>query len=419
MKKNKIYYYYLINLQKTVPFFLLCFTLLFGCTESLNNGPIKSNYHSDEKWVSDNPLHYNMFVNNSENCKTCHGEDLDGGQSGVSCTSCHHKWENTKEISHGNEFTSNNEACLTCHGEDLNGCLVDKSCFSCHHNEGSKNWKNNHRGTATITLNTCNGCHSESIDSCNDCHHSGWTGSHEEEYNASPNSCNDCHNNGNPINSCSDCHHPEWTGSHGDEYNASPNSCNDCHNNGNPINSCSDCHHQGGNNASCSECHTAIDWTNTGGESGGDKHGANIATGATHFLLSPYDGWIESSGFTLSCTDCHDVENAPNVMLIAGVVNGNPVAIGSIGDPSDLMNLCFACHANGTFPYHHEFSTSTAPYCEGPNGGNCAQLCHYEEAGFYDMSCSNCHFHGADDSWILTAPGGAPGADEYSGRRTF
>ncbi len=82
---------------------------------------------------------------NEESCKECHGSDLNGGISRVSCGSCHlggpesvHPlaWSRNTATSHGPYATTNGSAaCATasCHGAGLDGVANSgPSCSSCH-----------------------------------------------------------------------------------------------------------------------------------------------------------------------------------------------------------------------------------------------------------------------------------------------
>lgn len=77
-------------------------------------------------------------------CRECHGPDLDGGISRISCFSCHNgpdgstghpaSWSDSAgdpvhyHGPYGRDFTS---SCTTCHGFDLNG-WIGPACSSCH-----------------------------------------------------------------------------------------------------------------------------------------------------------------------------------------------------------------------------------------------------------------------------------------------
>ena len=199
--------------------------------------------------------------------------------------------------------------------------------------------------------------------------------------------------------------------------------CQDCHQSEVPSNTTS------GNPNTTSGNLTAIDWTTITGESGGDKHGKNIATidsadpDVYVNLDEPYaTAWGSSNGLVLACTDCHEPHGSQNVMLIRRQVNNG--AVGSTGDwissysTTKWKYLCERCHdcdtdaaledihhTNGPYyPYKH----SGAPYkqckdCHGGNGGSKPPI-----------ACDNCHFHGGSDTAWVTARGKTP-----SNRRTF
>jgi hypothetical protein len=87
--------------------------------------------------------HAAVAKTNPEPCKECHGDDLAGGISRVSCTQCHiggplsvHPKEWTKLEDHGSDLPQNGlESCknAVCHG--TNGEGVPSSglaCTTCH-----------------------------------------------------------------------------------------------------------------------------------------------------------------------------------------------------------------------------------------------------------------------------------------------
>ena len=77
----------------------------------------------------------------TERCMTCHGQDYRGGTSEVSCYQCHaggpsgHPaysiWVGSPDSPdfHGKDDT---RRCVTCHGLDLKGGTSEVSCFTCH-----------------------------------------------------------------------------------------------------------------------------------------------------------------------------------------------------------------------------------------------------------------------------------------------
>ena len=161
----------------------------------------------------------------------------------------------------------------------------------------------------------------------------------------------------------------------------------------------------------CTDCHNAtntiysttlggtlelIDWVTTGGESGGDKHGKNYATGGIDikppFLPTNYRQYV------LSCTDCHEPHGSPNDYLIRREVNGSVLA-GTVGSGTkDFGYLCRQCHVDDTnysgrpnfweYVHHispdHPYTPNRCRSCHG-SGGNPPP----------PIRCSICHYHGS------------------------
>ena len=184
----------------------------------------------------------------------------------------------------------------------------------------------------------------------------------------------------------------------------------------------------------CLDCHTkaiwsttlgrnlrAIDWDTVGGETGGDKHGWNIATLGRQVLDPPYDTeWTQANGLVLCCTDCHEPHGSTDsVMLIRRKVNQSdmyPI------DPYDIWGwgptwdgLCDCCHQANAMPdmreIHHDGSDAAYPL--GADPPHCSN-CHYYTTAVYPIACTECHFHGGDDRWLDSK---LPGWATY--RRTF
>lgn len=90
----------------------------------------------------------------SESCAGCHGEDFLGGESGVSCYSCHagypHAGFDVAADRHANRVADLNwnlNSCQSCHGVDFAGGKVGVSCRQCH--------------TAAAGPAACNNCHGD------------------------------------------------------------------------------------------------------------------------------------------------------------------------------------------------------------------------------------------------------------------
>ncbi|MDY7001456.1 MAG: hypothetical protein SVS15_06710 [Thermodesulfobacteriota bacterium] len=167
---------------------------------------------------------------------------------------------------------------------------------------------------------------------------------------------------------------------------------------------CQDCHATnmgtGGGAYDFGLDNTPIDWSTTGGESGGDKHGKNPATSGVD-LIEPFASAWDVNGLVLSCLDCHEPHGSASVMLIRRRVNGVDLT-GTIS-PFNNVNwkyLCERCHDVGTSgkleDVHH--TDAGAPY----NQQHCA-WCH--GSGSNRIPCDNCHVHGGDDSWAAVPTG--------------
>ena len=206
---------------------------------------------------------------------------------------------------------------------------------------------------------------------------------------------------------------------------------------------CTDCHnttYTAINSTALGRNLKAINWVTTGGESGGDKHGKNGATGGIN-ISSPFSG--ASSGlYVLSCTDCHEPHGSPNVVLIRKEVNGGLLSgsVTTIAQPpsnnsnKELGYLCRQCHTDdydyspsaGTvnaweYVHHcapdHPYNQSSCSNCHGSGGGK--KVCSGGGGGeggggggggITPINCNYCHYHGSSDSWA----GG-----RATGKRTF
>lgn len=80
----------------------------------------------------------------SANCTECHGSELNGGISNISCTMCHMdgpfaahptEWADPIALNHSYDaIVSGGKPCanINCHGADLMGGRSGPSCTSCH-----------------------------------------------------------------------------------------------------------------------------------------------------------------------------------------------------------------------------------------------------------------------------------------------
>jgi predicted CxxxxCH...CXXCH cytochrome family protein len=189
----------------------------------------------------------------SNNCRACHGEDLTGGTSGVSCAECHlalphpPSWTDTSSAGfHGLVArTDSGRMCEACHGVDFRGGLSGVSCFDCHsaypHIENT-NWAGPVTADTTFHGWTAMSTADEPGQSCKPCHGADFHGTTRAQ------SCYDCHTslhtdvtNANitthrafvadkswNIVECQTCHGSDYTGGAALAVNGAAN-CTQCH----------------------------------------------------------------------------------------------------------------------------------------------------------------------------------------------
>ncbi|MEA2062551.1 MAG: hypothetical protein U9P14_02530 [Gemmatimonadota bacterium] len=113
-----------------------------GSCYSCHNGP---SGHPATGWIdrSSDQFHgLKVAAGGLGICTPCHGEDFQGGTSGVFCYKCHNGpsghpatgWlEKGSSNFHGARYLSQGAAaCAVCHGEDFTGGTSGKSCYDCH-----------------------------------------------------------------------------------------------------------------------------------------------------------------------------------------------------------------------------------------------------------------------------------------------
>jgi len=130
----------------TIPSIILAATLFWSCAEEVTPPPSVS--HPPE-WNQKDALNFHgnkVKVTGNESCKSCHGEKLSGGVSGVSCGSedCHLNfphpagWDNPQDANSHHVYLKNVgwmiEECRSCHGDDYKGGWSLASCYKCHEN---------------------------------------------------------------------------------------------------------------------------------------------------------------------------------------------------------------------------------------------------------------------------------------------
>lgn len=116
--------------------------VVLSCSEDKN--PLPSTSHPEE-WNTVGAENFHggkVLATGSSSCKSCHGIDLKGGESGESCFKCHQGYPHSDEWTiigssnfHAAYISANSDAmdrCKACHGSNLTGGKSGVSCFKCH-----------------------------------------------------------------------------------------------------------------------------------------------------------------------------------------------------------------------------------------------------------------------------------------------
>jgi len=396
-------------------FITLCW---YGCSDNKNPLPSKAHPESWSQEGSEN-FHGAKVLNvGYSSCTSCHGENLDGGDSKVSCFKCHKSYPhsetwNRKDDSdfHGVYLKNLNwvlQSCQECHGQDHKGGTSEVSCYKCHasypHFEGWLNSESdNYHGTYVLQneqiLTACAKCHGKDETggrtgiSCQKCHstyphNDDWTressadfhGKFLQALNWSATSCEGCHGTdykgGSSEVSCYKCHdnypHTEtWLVASGSEFhgayikndNWSSESCQACHG----------ADYQGGTSGkSCYTCHGSYPHSENWLEAtSNDNHGV----------------YLKNLNYeTTGCQTCH----GDNLL----------------GGSSEVS--CYKCHEN--FPHASDWlfgDNSHGKYLKNTDYllESC-QLCHGSDykGGTSEVSCYKCHSsYPHNEDWLVTS----------------
>ena len=345
-----------------------------------------------------------VLTSGLESCTSCHGDDYTGGDADVSCYKCHESyphssaWMDTNSDDYHGAFVLENngdlDACSRCHGMDFMGGNTKVSCFTCHAtyphlstwaDAESPQYHGNYLKTQNWSMASCIKCHGpdfkggESGNSCYTCHTTfphteNWTSGETDGHGAyliansdSINACTECHGDdfmgGTSEVSCYTCHQsyphlPNWNNASSGQFhgvfvkNADWNmeSCQTCH---------GDDFTGGTSNVSCFTCHESFPHTQ-------DNWYAKEGHGA----------WVIEKGWdTQSCAECH----------------------GSDFTGGTSETSCYTCHA--TFPHKSDWmnmssSGSHGNFVKSRNwSATSCQSCHGSDltGGTSNVSCYTCH----------------------------
>ncbi len=322
-------------------------------------------------------FHGDRYDTNGENyCAACHGADLMGGYSTVTCFDCHngpsgHPDEGFLDPAHasfhGLEASSRGLAeCATCHGEDFTGGTSGKSCSECHDDQSG------HPAAAKWLLSGDEDFHAErlietSLAYCAGCHGADFTGGQAEV------SCFTCHDgaSGHPATGWLDKTSANFHG-----LDASTRGVNDC----------ARCHGEdftgGLSGQSCTHCHTsqsghpATGWLDNTSAS---FHGDRMAATGMEYCAGCHGADYTGGDANVSCFTCHD---GPSGHPATGWFDTSSENFHGLAASSRLPTDCAACHGED--------------FNGGISGQSC-KVCHVSESGHPAsgwMTTASNSFHG-------------------------
>ena len=321
----------------------LLLTALWGCGSSNSGAPaFMAGTHPTGWSAGISHGKASLDLAKREQCTECHGRDLRGGISKVSCYACHGTyphpagWEDPAQ--HGASYLLNPAQCRACHGQDLQGGISGVSCGTCHpsypHPAG---WvaPTQHGAQYLANPQECKKCHGQDLQggisgvSCTKCHQiyphpAGWVAPlvHGPQYGANTQSCTPCH--GQALPSCLACHPSPvhdittWDTAHGKNAKLPPGgtfdsffTCQNCHGTrftGTPV--------SGGITCLNISCHKMTGYVG----------------------IPPHSGsWNDPYKFTVSTHTTTDRANAPVCYLCHDRVQGPHFWLDAAGKPTDLI----------------------------------------------------------------------------------
>lgn len=343
-------------------------------------------YPHDPEWMtpgsdSSHAAYLKRIDYNTSSCETCHGADLGGGSSGVSCNSCHalyphpSGWMNPSDQAfHGVYLKGQNydaSSCTPCHGSDFKGGSSGVSCYGCHPSYPHLDtWTNvtsgqshGHYLKAKNWVDTeCQPCHGETYTggtsgiACFACHSSY---PHSQTFPGGDHTAY-MRQTSFPLPSCKTCHGQTYDGgavleegclSGGCHVDAngvkkSPEACNTCH---------------GSFRAPESEIVAVAPPKGVAGETS-----TGVPAVGAHTAHVTYGNALES----VACTECHNVpqvwdgpghiEQSPAEVAFNGPLGGKVTGDGTnVPNPtySGATNSCASTYCHGNWVVRRE----TAP----------------------------------------------------------
>lgn len=302
-------------------------------------------YPHPENWKQ-GVSHGSYYLKNTTSCTACHGGDLSGGTSKVSCTSCHTGFPHSPEFKttalHGQQFYGDRQSCTACHGKDYSGGDIGVSCTKCHNYPHSPTWADpKAHGAAFITISQTLGQPSDplkkDLKACMMCHD-------KVKHPTSPAvACSGCHADmPHSFNFPDDQEGVELPITHSNYYRSHPEklgSCYSCHSNN---------QRQAPALETCNLCHSKTNPL----PSLNPKTDPKPVTHPGKKLYHTEDNWRTPEGHGVAFYNIGHKEGQPN-----DVLKRNYSECMSCHDQSKIAQTgatsCFACHVS--MPHGFEF----------------------------------------------------------------
>lgn len=403
MKKNRLIY--------VIPPLLLGLAAFWNGCSKPENFEVHPDYWMDS--TSEN-FHGEVLAKRGfeglEACRSCHGEDLKGGKSGVSCYKCHtlapaahtdsSRWMNPASLDfHGLAALQGGleglDNCRLCHGDSLTGGAVKQSCYECHSlqpeaHDDSLVWmdttSSQFHGLVALksglkSLDNCRLCHGDSLtggaaeQSCTQCHGVPPTAHFDSTRWMSTSAGSAFHgfylrHHGWDFGNCTLCHGADFEGG------AAHEACTSCHN---PMGNCTMCH---GNKDTGAPYPPRDLWGNTSYTNRGvGAHVEHMTTSLTS---------------NVTCQACHIVptnfldpghlgsDNRAEVNFDSLATNSG--ALSTLYDADSLSCQNVYCH--GSFTFYKANSSNQYAYADSTIRGNYPErIWNSGEA----LECGSCH----------------------------
>lgn len=130
----------------------LCAGLVTQAKSAAKNHP--------KDWMT---THGQEFFSKKNECLACHGDQLDGGATGVACNMCHLSPKHPEGwgSQHGAPAMKDGlNQCFPCHGDKLDGGKTSVGCGTCHINpKHPDNWLGEHGSSFLTSKDQCQACH--------------------------------------------------------------------------------------------------------------------------------------------------------------------------------------------------------------------------------------------------------------------